>query len=174
MASLFPLPLPAPATPCARCMVLTCSDSRTLQTDRSGAYLAEVLGAAGHRLMDRQVVADDIAAIRARVLEAVESEAVDVLVISGGTGVAPSDVTPDAVVPLFSKRLPGFGESFRQLAVAALGPEAWLSRADAGIIARTLVFIVPGAPPACQLAMDRLILPILPHATSRLRRPTGI
>jgi molybdenum cofactor biosynthesis protein B len=157
--------------PGVRCMVFTTSDSRTLQSDAGGGYLADALVSQGHRVVARRIVADEVAAIRALVLDAVESGTIDVLLITGGTGVAPRDVTPDAVVPLFTKRLQGFGEVFRQLSFAAIGPEAILSRADAGVITRTLVFIVPGSPDACQLAMDRLIGPILRHAIGLLRTP---
>ncbi len=154
-----------------RCTVFTISDSRTIETDAGGGYLAQVLAEQGYSVMARRIVADEVAAIRALVLDAVEGGEIDVLLMTGGTGVAPRDVTPDAVVPLFSKRLPGFGEVFRQISYAKMGPEAILSRADAGVITRTLVFILPGSPHACRLAMDELIAPILSHAIHLLRKP---
>jgi molybdenum cofactor biosynthesis protein B len=153
----------------ARCVVLTCSDSRTLKTDAGGTYLAEALAAHGHQVLLRRIVADEVAPIRALVLDAVESGETDVLILAGGTGMAPRDVTPDAVEPLFTKHLPGYGEMLRQLTYAEFGPEALLSRATAGVIARTVVFLVPGAPRACQLAMDRLILPMLVPASRLLK-----
>ncbi len=156
--------------PISRCVVLTCSDSRTLRTDAGGAYLVEALAQHGHAVMLRRIVADEVEPIRALVLDAVESGETDVLVLTGGTGIAVRDVTPDAVAPLFAKRLPGFGEALRQLTFAEMGPEALLSRACAGVIARTLVFLVPGSPLACRLAMDRLILPLLPRARALLMR----
>ena len=154
-----------------RCTVFTISDSRTIETDAGGGYLAQALAEQGYSVMARRIVADEVAAIRALVLDAVEGGEIDVLLMTGGTGVAPRDVTPDAVVPLFSKRLPGFGEVFRQISYDKMGPEAILSRADAGVITRTLVFIVPGSPHACRLAMDELITPILGHAIHLLRKP---
>ena len=155
-----------------RCMVFTISDSRTLETDSGGGYLARSLAEQGHSVVARRVVADEVAAIRALVLDAVESGDIDVLLLTGGTGVAPRDVTPDAVVPLFTKRLPGFGEVFRQISYADSGPEAILSRADAGVITRTLLFILPGSPKACRLAMDKLISPILRQAIGLLHTPS--
>ena len=152
-----------------RCHVLTVSDSRTLETDEGGAYLARALVEQGHQVTQRQIVADEVAAIRAVVLDVVEGGETDVLLLTGGTGVAPRDVTPDAVLPLFNKQMPGFGEVFRQISYADMGPEAILSRADAGVITRTLVFMVPGSPQACRLAMDKLIAPILRHAIGLLR-----
>lgn len=154
-----------------RCHVLTVSDSRTLETDEGGAYLARALVEQGHKVTQRQIVADEVAAIRAVVLDVVEGGETDMLLLTGGTGVAPRDVTPDAVLPLFNKQMPGFGEVFRQISYADMGPEAILSRADAGVITRTLVFMVPGSPQACRLAMDKLIAPILRHAIGLLRTP---
>jgi molybdenum cofactor biosynthesis protein B len=151
-------------------MVLTVSDSRTFETDKGGTYLVEALEKLGHTVGSRQIVADEVAAIRSLVLNAVESGEVDVLILTGGTGVSVRDVTPDAVVPLFTKRLPGFGEIFRQVSYADLGPTAILSRADAGVITRTLVFILPGSPDGVRLAMDKLIAATLPHAIGLLRR----
>ena len=151
-----------------RCMVFTASDSRTVETDEGGAYLVKVLGELGHSVLARRVVADDAGAIRALVLDAVESGDIDVLIVNGGTGIAPRDVTPEAVIPLFTKHLPGFGELFRQLFFAQHGAEAVLSRADAGVVTRTLVFMLPGSPQACRLAMDQLIRPILGHAVGLL------
>ena len=152
------------------CMVVTISDSRTFETDEGGRYLVEALTQAGHRVSSRQIVADEVAAIRSLVLDAVESGTVDMLVLTGGTGVSVRDVTPDAVVPLLTKRLPGFGEIFRQVSYAEMGPSAILSRADAGVITRTLVYILPGAPEGVRLAMEKLILPTLPNAIGLLRR----
>ena len=154
----------------ARCMVLTISDSRTLETDQGGGYLARQLSGQGYTVLARRIVADETAAIRARVLDAVESGDIDVLVLTGGTGIGARDVTPDAVLPLFSKRLPGFGEVFRQMCFARLGADALLTRADAGVITRVLVFILPGRPEACKLAMDELITPAMAPALAQLCR----
>lgn len=155
-----------------RCMVFTASDSRTVDTDAGGGYIVKTLTDLGHSVVSRQIVADDAAAIRSLVLDAVDGGEIDVLILTGGTGLAPRDVTPEAVLPLFSKRLPGFGEVFRQLSFQQVGPESMLSRADAGVIARTLVFILPGSPHGCRLAMDQLISPILGHAVGLLHPRT--
>lgn len=153
------------------CMVLTTSDSRTLQTDAGGAYAVAALQAKGHRVAARHIVADEVAAIRALVLDAVESGTVDVLVLTGGTSLGPRDVTPDAVAPLFTKQLPGFGEALRRLAYEAMGPTAILTRADAGVITRTLVFLLPGSPKSVELAMDQLVLPVIEEACAQLQGP---
>ena len=152
-------------------MVFTISDSRTFETDEGGGYLVKALAEQGHSVISRQIVADEVAAIRALVLDAVEGGDVDVLVLTGGTGLSPRDVTPDAVVPLFTKRLPGFGEIFRQISYQDMGAAAMLSRADAGVITRTLVFILPGSPQGVRLAMDKLIGPIMTHAIGLLKKP---
>jgi molybdenum cofactor biosynthesis protein B len=156
------------------CMVVTTSDSRTFENDSGGAYAVTALQAQGHSVAARHIVADEVAAIRALVLDAVESGAVDVLVLTGGTSLGPRDVTPDAVVPLFTKQLPGFGEALRRLAFAEIGPSAILTRANAGVITRTLVFILPGPPQSVRLAMDNLVLPVLGEACALLGRPEDI
>ncbi len=165
---------PATRTPTAEalcCMVLTTSDSRTLENDSGGAYAVAALQACGHKVVARHIVVDEVDAIRAMVLDAVESGTVDILVITGGTSLGPRDVTPDAVVPLFTKHLPGFGEALRHLAFAAIGPTAILTRASAGVITRTLVFILPGPPKSVALAMDKLVVPVMDEACRQLGRP---
>lgn len=153
------------------CMVLTTSDSRTLDNDSGGAYAMRALQACGNKVVARHIVADEVDAIRAMVLDAVESGTVDILVITGGTSLGPRDVTPDAVVPLFTKSLPGFGEALRHLAFEAMGPTAILTRATAGVITRTLVFILPGPPASVTLAMDKLVIPVIDEAARQLGRP---
>lgn len=157
-----------PAGASLRCQVLTSSDSRTVQTDHGGAYAARALRRAGHDVVDRQVVADDVTAIRAAVLEAVEQGGLDVLVVIGGTALGLRDVTPEAVVPLFRKALPGFGEALRRLAWEAQGPHALLTRAAAGVVARTLVLLLPGAPEVVRLATDQLVVPVVREACAQM------
>lgn len=152
-----------------RCLVLTSSDSRTVQTDHGGAYAARALRDAGHDVLDRRVVADDVTAIRAVVLEAVELGGLDLLLTIGGTALGVRDVTPEAVLPLFRKSLPGFGEALRRLAWEAEGPHALLTRAAGGVVARTLVLLLPGAPEVVRLAMDQLVVPVVREACSQLR-----
>jgi molybdopterin adenylyltransferase len=148
--------------------VLTVSDSRAAAEDRSGDEIASIVKAAGHDITARSLVRDERDDIRGAVERLVG--ACDVVVVTGGTGVAPRDVTPEAVAPLFEKRLPGFGELFRALSWQEVGSSAMMSRADAGIVAGVPVFLLPGSPGACRLAMERLVIPEAPHLVGLLRR----
>lgn len=154
----------AEAPECVRCFVLTVSDTRTLETDRGGALIEQKLDAAGHNVVARQVVRDEVAAIR-EALNALENGPHDpeIIVITGGSGIGPRDVTPEAVRPLLQKELPGFGEVFRLLSWHEVGPATMLSRAFAGVMGRTLVFALPGSTNAVELAMNQLIVPELGH-----------
>ncbi|MBI5510062.1 MAG: MogA/MoaB family molybdenum cofactor biosynthesis protein [Deltaproteobacteria bacterium] len=160
------------ATP-ACCLVVTVSDSRTLETDVGGAAVAAGLERHGHRVLARRLVKDEVAAIRAAVLAGIEDERVDAVVLTGGTGISPRDVTPEALQPMLDRHLPGFGELFRQLSFAAAGPVALLSRALAGVVGTTLVFALPGSPSACSLGTEQLIAPVLGHAVVMLDPPRG-
>lgn len=151
------------ATAAVPCAVVTVSDTRTLADDRSGATLVELLEAAGHRVAARLLVPDEPAALSAAVSELAAREDVAVILVTGGTGVAPRDVTPDALARLFTRELPGFGELFRLLSFQEIGAAAMLSRACGGMIDRTVVLLMPGSTPAVRLAMERLILPELAH-----------
>jgi molybdenum cofactor biosynthesis protein B len=150
--------------------LLTVSDSRTSATDRSGDECARLVLAAGHEVARRALVRDEASDIRKAVEALLADATVEVVVATGGTGVAPRDVTPDAVAPLFEKRLPGFGEIFRMLSWTEVGSAAMLSRAEAGVAAGKPVFLLPGSPSACRLAMERLILPETGHLAGLLRR----
>jgi molybdenum cofactor biosynthesis protein B len=151
----------APASvPCA---VLTVSDTRTLETDTGGALVAELLAGAGHPVQSRAIVPDDPEAIRRAALEALAHPEVRALIVTGGTGVAPRDVTPDALEPLLERVLPGFGELFRMLSWQEIGSAALLSRALAGLRAGCVVFVLPGSRGALRLALEKLILPELGH-----------
>lgn len=152
------------------CVVLTVSDSRTLDDDASGNAIRDQLETAGHRVADRWIVPDEPAAVRRAVLRAVARPDVDVAIVTGGTGVSPRDSTPETVAPLLDKELPGFGERFRALSSEEIGSAAMLSRALAGTAARTAVFVTPGSSGAVRLAMERLILPELGHLVGQLRR----
>jgi molybdenum cofactor biosynthesis protein B len=143
--------------------VLTVSDTRSVETDAGGALVAELLAAAGHPLVSRSLVRDDAEAIRGAALAALAQPEVRALIVTGGTGVAPRDVTPDALEPLFERALPGFGELFRMLSFAEIGSAALLSRACAGLRGGRVVFVLPGSRGALRLAMERLILPELGH-----------
>lgn len=148
--------------------ILTVSDSRGAKDDRSGDAIEAIVRASGHDITRRALVRDEIADIRAAVEALVaESQAV---VVTGGTGVAARDVTPEAVAPLFEKRLPGFGEVFRALSWADVGSAAIMSRAEGGIVRGKPVFLLPGSPAACRLALERLVIPETPHLVGLLSR----
>ncbi len=150
--------------------ILTASDSRTLEDDESGCRIAELVNAAGHRVIERRVLPDDEGEIRAAAAAAVERQQADVVVISGGSGFAPRDVSVEAVMPLLDREIEGFGQLFRTLSFQQVGAAAMLSRAMAGVIGRSVVFVLPGSPPAAELAMVSLILPEVAHLLGQIRR----
>jgi molybdenum cofactor biosynthesis protein B len=144
-------------------LVITVSDTRTLETDTGGALVAELLSAAGHSVVSREVVRDDPDEIQAALRRALARDEVRAVVLTGGTGVAPRDVTPESVAPLLERVIPGFGELFRMLSFHEIGSAAVLSRALAGLAAGRVVFVLPGSRAAVRLALERLILPELGH-----------
>jgi molybdenum cofactor biosynthesis protein B len=150
--------------------VVTVSDSRTEATDGGGHLLVARIADSGARLARRTLVRDEPHAIAAAVREALDDARVDAVLVTGGTGVAPRDVTIESVRPLFEKELPGFGELFRLLSHAEIGAAAMLSRATAGVARGRAIFLLPGSPAALALAMDRLILPELAHLLAQARR----
>jgi molybdenum cofactor biosynthesis protein B len=152
------------------CAIVTVSDTRGPREDRSGDELKRRLEQGGHRVVDRAWVADEVTAIRRRVRTALARKDVDAVLVTGGTGVAPRDVTPEAVAPLVARWLLGFGEQFRALSFEQVGSAAWLSRAAAGIANGRLLVILPGSPAAVRLAADRLLVPELAHAARLLGR----
>jgi len=137
--------------------------------DESGDVAESLVLAYGHTMAGRLCLHNEAEAIRAAVLEAVKGGRVDVVVISGGTGLGQKDMTVEAVSPLIEKALPGFGEIFRQLSFADIGTSAMASRALAGTCGRIMLFALPGSPKAVKLAMERLILPEAPHLLKMLR-----
>ena len=143
--------------------VVTVSDTRTLETDTGGARVAELLGAAGHPVVAREIVADEPAAISAMLSALLARDDVGAVILTGGTGVAPRDVTPEAVEPLLDRVVPGFGELFRALSYEQIGSAALLYRALAGLAAGRVVFVLPGSRGAVELAMEKLVLPELGH-----------
>jgi molybdenum cofactor biosynthesis protein B len=144
-----------------RVVVVTVSDTRDLETDRSGAYLVESLREEGHEVVDRAIVIDDPALIQACVRGFVEHPKVDVVLVTGGTGLAARDVTPEAIAPLVSKPIPGFGELFRWLSFEEIGTSTIQSRAEAALCGEALVFLLPGSPKACRLAWEKILKPQL-------------
>ncbi|MBI5711072.1 MAG: molybdenum cofactor biosynthesis protein MoaB [Candidatus Eisenbacteria bacterium] len=160
----------APRSRPAGFAVLTVSDTRRGSGDTSGALVEKLAEGARHRVLVRGWVADEPAAIRRAARQALARDGVDVLVVTGGTGAAPRDRTPEALAPLIERGLPGFGELFRLLSVDQVGTAAWLSRAMAGIAAGKLVVLLPGARAAVELGMKRLLLPELGHVLRMLGR----
>ena len=136
--------------------VLTVSDTRTPETDRSGDTLVQRLTDAGHVLADRAIVPDDVAAITERLRGWIGDEGVDVVIATGGTGVTGRDVTPEAFESVYEKRIEGFGEAFRWISFQKIGTSAMQSRASAGVAHGTYLFAVPGSTGACRDAWDEI------------------
>jgi molybdenum cofactor synthesis domain-containing protein len=145
---------------------ITVSDTRSLETDQSGAAAQQLLATAGARV-ERRLVHDDATAIAQAVGQCL-AFAPHSIVLTGGTGIGPRDVTYEALFPMLERQLDGFGEAFRRLSFDTIGSRAILSRAIAGTIGATAVFAVPGSPKAVTLALERLIIPLLPHARAML------
>ena len=140
-----------------RVAVLTVSDSRTEETDKSGALLAERLTAAGHELAGKAIVLDEVEAIRAQVRSWAADEGVDVVLSTGGTGFAPRDVTPEAVKPLFRREMDGFSILFHQASFGTVGFSTLQSRAFAGQVEDTFLFCLPGSTGACRDGWDLVL-----------------
>ncbi len=138
--------------------VLTISDTRTLADDRSGTTLADRIAAAGHHLADRAIVPDDVDAIRARVKGWIDDPGVDVVITTGGTGFTGRDVTPEAVEPLFEKRMEGFSTVFHMVSFGKIGTSTLQSRATAGVANATYIFCLPGSPGACRDGWDEILV----------------
>ena len=153
-----------------RCFVITVSDTRTPETDTGGDLASRLLEEDGHQVVGRRIVPDEVDAIRGAVCQALDNPAVEAVILTGGTGIAPRDRTPEAVRPLLDRELPGFGELFRMLSYQQVGAAALLSRAFAGAAGRRFVACLPGSPKAVALAMERLILPEIRHILSELSR----
>jgi len=141
-----------------RAAVLTVSDTRSLAEDRSGEYLCSVLVEAGHRLVERKLLTDDEAEIVAQLRLWVADPGVDVVLVTGGTGITRRDVTPEAVRQVIEKELPGFGELFRWLSFQTVGTSTIQSRALGGIANRTLIFALPGSTGACRDAWQGILV----------------
>jgi molybdenum cofactor biosynthesis protein B len=149
-----------------RCAVITVSDTRTPDTDRSGQLIQQLLTDAGHTIAAYVVVPDEPDQIRSRLQSLSE---IDVVILNGGTGIAPRDTTYDAIAALLEKNLPGFGELFRWLSYEEIGSRAMASRAIAGTYAGKLIFSLPGSSNAVRLGLEKLILPELVHLVTQLK-----
>jgi molybdenum cofactor biosynthesis protein B len=143
--------------------VITVSDTRTPETDTGGDRVAEMLAAGGHPVVSREIVSDEAAKIAGALRAHLARDDVRAVILTGGTGVAPRDVTPEAVEPLLDRVVPGFGELFRALSYADVGSAALLSRALAGLACGRVVFVLPGSRGAVKLAMEKLVLPEIGH-----------
>lgn len=137
--------------------VLTVSDTRTLETDTSGAFLVEALQEAGHEVVNRDIVIDDVYQLRAVVSGWIADPGVEVVLTTGGTGFSGRDSTPEALAPLFDKRIEGFGEVFRALSFEEIGSSTVQSRALAGMANGTVIFCMPGSTGACRTAWEGVL-----------------
>ena len=145
--------------------VLTVSDTRSLDDDKSGTTLADRLTAAGHRLAARDIVTDDADAIRTKLRMWIADPGIDVVITTGGTGFTGRDVTPEAVEPLFEKRMDGFSIAFHMLSHAKIGTSTIQSRATAGVAGATFIFCLPGSPGACRDGWDGILAQQLDYRT---------
>lgn len=140
------------------CAVFTVSDTRTPENDTSGDTIVAGLETMGHRVVRRAIITDDIPVLRAQVSACIAETDLDVVILTGGTGITRRDVTPEAIAPLATKHIPGFGELFRWLSYADIGSSTIQSRADAWLCGNTLVFALPGSTGAVTLAFEKILV----------------
>ena len=150
--------------------VLTVSDSRTLETDTSGALILELARQAGHQVLERAIVPDEPERMTPLLRQYLENPEIHAILITGGTGISARDQTFETVSALLTKPLPGFGELFRMLSHAEIGPACLLSRAVGGLAGKVAILVMPGSRAAVQLAMTKIILPELPHIVREARK----
>ena len=151
-------------------MVVTCSDTRTPETDISGQLIMRLLKEQGHRVMAYYLVKDEPLLIKERIGEALRTEGIHAIIVNGGTGISRRDSTFEAVDAMLEKRLDGFGEIFRALTYQEIGSPAIMTRATAGIVHGRVLFSTPGSENAVRLAMEKLILPELGHLVKELTK----
>jgi molybdopterin adenylyltransferase len=149
--------------------ILTLSTTRTIKEDESGQWIKEMASGIGHEIVYHRVIPDDAATISMTVREITENLEPQILLMTGGTGITPQDVTIETVSPMFSKSLSAFGPLFAQLSMQEVDSAAIMSRATAGLIGSTVVFCMPGSLNACKLACNRLIFPELGHLVKHLK-----
>ena len=137
--------------------VLTVSDTRTIETDTSGQYLADQVELLGHKLIARNIVIDDVYLLRAQVSQWIADPSVHAIISTGGTGFTGRDSTPEAFLPLFDKEIDGFGELFRHLSLTDIGTSTVQSRAFGGMANKTVIFCVPGSTGACRTAWEGVL-----------------
>ncbi|ANB62295.1 MogA/MoaB family molybdenum cofactor biosynthesis protein [Anoxybacteroides amylolyticum] len=154
-----------------RCKVVTVSDTRTKETDKSGQLMMQLLKEAGHEVVAYEIVKDEKEAIHFAVMRGCEQPEVDAVLTNGGTGIAKRDVTIETVKEIIEKEIVGFGELFRMISYTEdIGSAAMLSRAIAGVANNTAIFSTPGSTGAVRLAMTKLILPELRHVIREIRK----
>lgn len=152
------------------CAILTISDSRTHETDKSGQIIQELLTNSGYEVIAYQIIKDEPKQIEAKVKELLLNSQLDTLILNGGTGISTRDNTYDVIESLLDKVLPGFGELFRFLSYQEIGSRAMASRAIAGICQQKIIFSLPGSTNAVKLALDKLILPELNHLIKQIKQ----
>ncbi len=152
------------------CAVITVSDTRTLETDTGGQTIIELLQSAGHQVVAREIIPDDPATMRQLLGALCRHEATNAVLLTGGTGLTSRDQTFETVSGLFTKLIPGYGELFRHLSYAEIGPATILSRAVGGLIGTVVVLTMPGSTAGVRLAMEKIILPELPHLVREASR----
>ncbi|NJM73201.1 MAG: MogA/MoaB family molybdenum cofactor biosynthesis protein [Scytonema sp. RU_4_4] len=163
--------IPHPDSPyiTVKCAVVTVSDTRSKETDKSGQLIQELLRNANHAIEAYTIVKDEPAQIQEQMERLGQHSSLDVVIFNGGTGIAPRDTTYDTIEKLLEKTLPGFGELFRFLSYQEIGSRAMASRAVGGVYRQKLIFSLPGSSHAVRLAMEKLILPELVHLVGQLR-----
>ncbi len=166
---MMTIPHPDETLMSLHCAVITVSDTRTIESDRSGQLIQQYLSHASHLVNSYQVLKDEPELIRTQIKQLSLDPTLDVIILNGGTGIAPRDTTFDAVDSLLEKTLPGFGELFRFLCYQEIGSRAIASRAVAGVYQQKLVFSLPGSSNAIKLAFENLILPELIHLVTQIK-----
>lgn len=152
------------------CTIITCSDTRTPESDISGQLIRKLLEEQGHKVIEYRVVKDDPYQIQLQIALALVNSAVQAIIINGGTGVARRDSTFESVDAMLEKRLDGFGQLFRMLSYQDIGSAAIMTRATAGVVQGRIVFSIPGSEHAVRLAMEKLILPEMGHLVQQLTK----
>jgi molybdopterin adenylyltransferase len=163
------LPHPDTSKFSVNCAVITISDTRTPDTDNSGKLIQAYLSRDSHKVVAYMILPDEPAQIQSQIQQLSQQQNIDVIILNGGTGIAPRDTTYDVIERLLEKTLPGFGELFRFLSYQEIGSRAIASRATAGIYRQKLLFSLPGSSNAVALAMEKLILPEIVHLVKQMK-----
>jgi molybdenum cofactor biosynthesis protein B len=153
--------------------IMTVSDTRTIDTDTSGALIVAMAEAGGHRILERVIVPDEPDRMSPLLRDYASRNELHAILITGGTGISPRDQTYETVTALLTRPLPGYGELFRMLSFAEIGPACILSRAVGGLVGEAVVLVMPGSRAAVELAMGKIILPELPHLVREARKQSG-